>query len=263
MRKTVLDIPIDWISYEEAIRKIAQFVLTDKPHQITTINPEFIVESQKNSEFKKVLQNSDLSLADGTGIVLTQRLNDRLGSKPTFLRFLGYLLLGFEYLLSANLNQDRRITGVALTEKIMHRAQTDGWRIYLLGAQPGVATQAAKIWQDRYQGLQIVGASADNPNDPDTITNIKAKKPDILFVAYGAPKQDLFIAKHKETLKVPVMIGVGGTFDTLVGTKYNPPRWVKSLGLEWLAYLIRYPKRWKRIWNATIVFSWLAVKRPK
>jgi N-acetylglucosaminyldiphosphoundecaprenol N-acetyl-beta-D-mannosaminyltransferase len=127
---------------------------------------------------------------------------------------------------------------------------------------PGVAETAAHVWTERYPGLTIVGTSAANPDDPDIVADIKRTEVDILLVAYGAPKQDLFIAKHKNQLKVPVMIGVGGTFDTLIGTKYNPPRWMKIVGLEWLAYLIRYPSRFKRIWRATVGFFLLCINNP-
>lgn len=260
MRKTILDIPIDWISPEEAIRKITSFILNKKPHHITTVNPEFIVESRTNAEFKAVLQASDLSLADGIGIVLAQQFQDRITSKSQLVRFGRFLGLVMEQLFASNSQPYRRITGVDLAEKIISQAALSGWKVFLLGGQPGIAQQAAHIWQTRYPPLEIVGTSWANPNDPDVVGLIIETKPDILLVAYGAPKQELFISTYKKMLDIPVMLGVGGTFDTLVGKKLNPPNLIKRLGLEWFAYLVFYPARWRRIWRATIVFTWHLVR---
>jgi N-acetylglucosaminyldiphosphoundecaprenol N-acetyl-beta-D-mannosaminyltransferase len=254
MRKHIVDIPIDWITEEELIRKLKLFVVSGKPHQITTVNPEFVVISRKNNTFKTILQSSDLSLADGSGILLAQALKDlKIGSVS--LRWLGYIFLGFKYLLMPSQFPYKRITGIALTDILLQLSQQEGWRVFLLGAGPGIAQKAATYWREKYPHIHIVGVSASNPQDAHTVDEVKLAKPDILLVAYGAPKQELFIAHNREELKIPIMVGVGGTFDTAVGTKYNPPSFLKKVGLEWLGYLIRHPQRFKRIYNATVTFS--------
>lgn len=259
MRKEILDIPIDWISQEELLRKLEYFVVSKKPHQITTVNPEFIVLSTHNEEFKKVLQQSDLSLPDGTGLVLGQTLEDSK-AKGSLARFTKFLLLGCRFVFMPHSFTYKRITGVELTDIILELATKEHWRVFLLGAAPGVARKAAEIWQVKYPGLHVVGASASNPQDAYTVREVKEAKPDVILVAYGAPKQDLFIAKHAEELKIPIMVGVGGTFDYTVGNIKLAPKWMRSLGLEWLSRLVQQPKRFKRIWNSTITFTRLLVR---
>lgn len=260
MRKELLDIPIDWITKEELTRKLKQFVVNKKPHQITTVNPEFLVISTENKNFQKVLQESDLSLPDGTGLVLAQTLNDK-EPKNSVTRWIRYFMLGFQFILMPHSFTYKRITGIELTDILMELSAKEDWKVYLLGAGPGIAEQAANIWEEIYPGVKIVGATDANPGDAHTVRDIKKADPDILLVAYGAPKQDLFIAKYKDELKVPVMVGVGGTFDTLVGNKPNPPKLIKTLGLEWLIYLLMQPKRFKRIWRSTWTFSRLILKQ--
>lgn len=258
MRKEVLDIPIDWLSHDELEAKLSTFVASGKPHQVTTVNPEFIVISRDNNDFHHALQNADLSLADGTGIVLAQTLLDN-NPKSTFSAFAQFILLGFSYILTPRSFTYHRITGVELTEQLMELSQANGWRIFLLGAQPGVADKAADMWRAKYEDVQIVGTSPADPDDTSIINEIKQLKPDILLVAYGAPKQDLFIASHKTELGVPIMIGVGGTFDYQVGTIKRPHTLLRALGLEWIGRLIQQPKRFKRIWRSTIEFTTLLI----
>lgn len=259
MRKHFLDIPIDWLDPENLERKIKLFVTTKQPHHIVTVNPEFVVLSRTNETFRNAIQKADLSLPDGTGIVLGQTFFDKPYRKSKLARLGQYLALGFQFVLYPHSFTYKRITGVDLTDRLLRMSANEGWRVYLLGADPGIAAKAAEIWTGMYPELKIVGTSSSNPQDKHTIPDIKAAHPDILIVAYGSPKQELFLYEHKNTLKIPVMVGVGGTFDTAVGTKYNPPRWVKFLGFEWLSYLITQPKRYRRIWRSTITFSKLII----
>lgn len=254
MRKQILDIPIDWVTHDELVRKIKLFMVSRKPHQITTVNAEFVVISRENHTFRRILEASDLSLADGTGIVLAQSLAD-INIASWLGRFFCYVGLGIKHILMPNSFSYQRITGMELSETVLKLAAEEGWKVYLLGAGPTIAEQAAKRWQYLYKGLDIVGATDDNPGDAQTVSNIKQAKPDILLVAYGAPKQELFIAEHADELNIPIMVGVGGTFDSAVGAKSRAPQAMKQKGLEWLVYLVRHPKRWRRIWRSTVTFS--------
>ncbi len=259
MRKTILTIPIDWLTREELVRKLEVFLVSKKPHQITTVNAEFIVLSQHNKDFRAALQNSDLSLADGTGIVLAQTLQDITPQANVIVRWLTYITLGLRHVITPHAFSYSRITGVELTNILLQLSKEEKWTIYLLGAAPGVAEEAANIWREQFPGVVIVGATDDNPQDKHTLANIKETNPDILLVAYGAPKQDLFIAHHKNELKVPIMVGVGGTFDYAAGRVKLAPKWMRAIGLEWLARLVQQPKRFKRIYKSTITFSKLIV----
>ena len=260
MRKMIVGVPVDWLTMEEVIRKIAGFILTGKPHQITTVNPEFIVESRHNNDFRSVLQGADLSLPDGIGIVFAQELNENNPSHSVLVRILSYLAIGIRYMFAPHTLSYQRITGVSLTEAILTRAAKEGWKVFFLGAKPGVAVRAARVWLSRHPALRIVGTSSHNPDNSELIPDITRTKPDVLLVAYGAPKQDLFISRHKIELSVPVMIGVGGTFDYVAGEVAQAPPFLRSMGLEWLVRLIRQPRRWRRIWNATVVFSAMVIK---
>lgn len=259
-RSTVAGIPIDWLTDEEVIRKIKVYVTSGKPHQIATVNPEFIVMSQHNSEFRSALEQSDLCLPDGTGVVLTQTLDETVTNPNPLVRAIGFVLLGIYYVISPGSFHHKRITGVQLADDIMRTAAEENWRVFLLGGGKTIAERAGAIWEERYPGVTIVGHSDARWHNPNLTEIIKSAKPDILFVAFGAPKQELFIRRNFENLKVPVMVGLGGTFDTVVGAKFNPPKWLKHIGLEWLSYLVTQPKRFKRIWRSTIGFFWLVVR---
>jgi N-acetylglucosaminyldiphosphoundecaprenol N-acetyl-beta-D-mannosaminyltransferase len=124
-----------------------------------------------------------------------------------------------------------------------------GWRVFFLGAATGVAERAAQILVDRYPGLQIAGCYAGSPADvesPAIVKRIQEAATDLLFVAYGAPKQDLWLANHLAATGAPVGIGVGGTFDFITGRSRRAPGWIQRMGLEWLYRLIREPWRWRR-----------------
>ena len=130
-RITILDIPIDNLTENEALTQIATFLANGDPHQIVTVNPEFVMEAQQNEPFREVLCKADLASPDGFGLVLAAR-------------WLRNPLRG-------------RVTGVALTHRIAALAAKKGYRLFLLGAAPGVAEQAAQVLQETYLGLQIVG----------------------------------------------------------------------------------------------------------
>ncbi|MBN1967050.1 MAG: WecB/TagA/CpsF family glycosyltransferase, partial [Anaerolineae bacterium] len=126
----------------------------------------------------------------------------------------------------------------------------EGWRLFLLGAAPGVAERTAAVLECDYPGLQIAGTYAGSPapqEEEAIIERVNASGADILFVAYGAPRQDDWIARNRERLNVRVAMGVGGSFDFIAGVVPRAPRWMQQIGLEWLFRLIRQPWRWRRM----------------
>ncbi len=219
----ILGVRVDAITYAELLERIGEFIASAVPHQIATVNPEFVMEAQRNARFRAVLEQADLCVADGVGLLWAARRQGR--SLP------------------------ERVTGSDALPLIAERAAAAGWRLFLLGAGPGVAEQAGRLLEARYGRGIIAGAYAGSPDPaeaPEIIRRIRAARPDVLFVAYGAPKQDLWIAEHRDELGVPVMMGVGGAFDHLVGVRRRAPRWVQRLNLEWLFRLITQPWRWRR-----------------
>jgi N-acetylglucosaminyldiphosphoundecaprenol N-acetyl-beta-D-mannosaminyltransferase len=142
------------------------------------------------------------------------------------------------------------------------RAAAKDYRLYFLGAAHGVAEQAAAVLRAKYPALQVVGTYPGSPapaEDEAIVARVRAARPDALFVAYGAPQQDKWIARNAARLGVPLLMGVGGTFDFIAGTVPRAPRWMRRAGIEWLYRLMLQPWRWKRqvaIWQ----FAWLTVR---
>jgi len=179
--------------------------------------------AQRAPAFREVLERAELCIADGVGLLWAAR---RLG-RPL----------------------PERVTGSDSLPLIAARAARQGWRLYLLGAAPGVAARTAAILVGQYPGLQIAGVYAGSPAEgeaPGIVGRIRQARADVLLVAYGAPAQDLWIARHRQELAVPVMLGVGGTFDHIAGVQRRAPRWLQRLGLEWLFRLVTQPRRWRR-----------------
>ena len=237
-RFQILGVPIDSYTYSQWLDQIGLWVNSDEKRlrHVCTLNPEFIVIAQRNSEFFNVLNQAELCVADGIGIVIAARL---LGRPLT-----------------------ERITGSDGIFHIAERASAQGWRIFLLGAAPGIAEQTAEVLQNQYQDLQIAGTYAGSPTNSDAdeiINNINSSQADILLVAYGAPKQDLWIHKYSVRLNVQMAMGVGGAFDYVVGIVPRAPTWMRKLGLEWFYRLIKQPWRWRRMLRLPI-FIWLVLR---
>jgi N-acetylglucosaminyldiphosphoundecaprenol N-acetyl-beta-D-mannosaminyltransferase len=231
-RVTILGIPFDKVTLEQAADVILDRLMRhiEWPFFVATPNPEMLLEARNNKPFKQILLQTDLNIPDGTGIVWASKVikNPLPG----------------------------RVTGTDLMQAICQKAG-HGARIFLLGASPGVADKTKEILHSRYHS-NVVGTdagSADPSNDRTLQKLINEAAPDILFVAFGAPKQELWLARNLPHLdSVKAAIGVGGAFDFIAGIKKRAPQWMRNLGIEWLFRLFREPKRIKRIINATIVF---------
>ena len=143
-----------------------------------------------------------------------------------------------------------RVTGADGLSQIAQRAAETGWRIFFLGAAPGVAARAADALQASYPGLQIAGTLSGSPapaEEDELVQQINASGADLLFVAFGAPTQDQWIARNSTRLDVAMAMGVGGAFDFLAGEVPRAPYGMRRLGLEWLFRLLRQPWRWRRM----------------
>lgn len=220
----ILGVRVDVVTFEDALERIAAFVRQGGPHQVVTVNPEFIMEAQRNLAFRETLNRAALAVPDGARILWAAR---RLG-RPLV----------------------EQVAGVDLVERIAARAAQTGWRLFLLGAAPGVAERAAMVLQARYPGLTIAGTYAGSPapeEEESIIKRIRAAQADILFVAYGAPAQDLWLARNLARTGAAVGMGVGGSFDYIAGVVPRAPLWMRQHGLEWLYRLIRQPWRWRRM----------------
>ena len=142
------------------------------------------------------------------------------------------------------------MTGSDGVPLIAQRAAHEGWKLFLLGAAPGVAEQASAKLQAQNPGLHIAGTYAGSPAPEEAdaiIERVNRSGADILLVAYGAPHQDVWIARYRARLSVRVAMGVGGTFDFIAGVIPRAPEWMRRSGLEWLYRLYRQPWRWRRM----------------
>lgn len=235
MKRNILGVKIDSLTFKEAIEKIDSLMVAGKPSQVVTVNPEMVMAAQKDEEFRRIINAADLVVPDGKGIMLA-------------CQFLGKPLR-------------ERITGVDLTWAMAKLAEDRGYSVFFLGGKEEIAKQTARRIKKLHPRLNIAGFFAGRPDDARIIAMIKRAKPDILFVAFGARKQEKFIYDlKKQGIKVSVSIGVGGTFDYIAGVYPYAPDWMRKVGLEWLYRLFTQPWRWNRILTAIIRFPWAVLK---
>ena len=235
---TILGVHVHAVTNTQTLTLIEQFIASGQPHQLCTVNPEFVVAAQDDFEFRQIINNAALALPDGIGLLKAARF---LGTTPL----------------------PERVAGSELVVTLARLSHLKGYRIFFLGAQPGVAQQAIVNLKVHYPNLVVAGAHAGSPAPADNeeiIRRILPTQPDVLLVAYGAPYQDKWIARNLERLNIPLCMGVGGSFDFLAGTAKRAPAWVQRLGLEWLHRLLMEPWRWRRVWKAVVHFSWLVLR---
>jgi|SRR5579863_7933024 len=227
----ILGVRVDRVTQEQALNLIEHLIVLRRAsenslpcQQIVTVNTEFVMAAQKNSSFRQVINAAALVVADGIGIVWATYLGIKRAPE--------------------------RVTGTDTVVALAKRCAVSGYRLYLLGAAPGVAEQAAVYLQAIAPGLAIAATYAGSPapeEEDDILERIRAADADVLCVAYGAPAQELWIYRNLPRLPVAVAMGVGGAFDFLSGRQRRAPRIMQRLGLEWLYRLYRQPWRWKRM----------------
>ena len=227
----VLGVRVDRVSQLQALDLVDQMIALFRAsgntlpcQQIVTVNTEFVMAAQKNIEFCQTINNAALVVADGIGVVWATR-------------FVGF-------------PTPERITGTDMLVALAKRCAERGYRLYLLGAAPGVAEQTGVCLQALAPGLQIAGTYAGTPalaEEDAIIERIHAANTDVLCVAYGAPSQELWIFRNLPRLPAAVAIGVGGAYDFLSGRQRRAPRAMQRIGLEWLYRFYREPWRWKRM----------------
>lgn len=220
----ILGIRVSNVDVPESLAIIEGLIESSTPHQVVTVNTEFAMAAQNDAEFKAIINTAALALPDGAGLLWAAR-------------FLGHPL-------------KERVTGTDTVQRVAELAAREGYRLFLLGAAEGVADLCAQRLSEQYPNLQIVGTYSSSPaveEEDEIVALVKQARPDILFVAYGAPQQDKWIARNLERLKVPLAMGVGGAFDFIAGVAVRAPWWMQQLGLEWLHRLYCEPWRWRRM----------------
>jgi N-acetylglucosaminyldiphosphoundecaprenol N-acetyl-beta-D-mannosaminyltransferase len=236
VRVSILGVPIDAVTQDEAVLRVREFLTDGHQHHVMTPNPEMLVKATKDLYFLGVLQRTALNIPDGIGLLFAARM---LGKR-----------------LPA------RVTGIDLLMRVASLPEINP--VFLLGAAPGVAERAAEALKRQCPSLEVVGTYAGSPalrEEDDIIRRINASGARSLFVAFGAPVQDLWIDWNlKRMPNVAVAMGVGGSFDFLAGVQKRAPQLLRSTGLEWAWRLLCEPSRWRRIITATVVFPLLVLR---
>lgn len=206
MKKDILGVKIDDVNLDQALRTVQSWLKRSGKHYIVTPNPEIVVMAQQDEDLKNILNNADLAIPDGVGLKLT---TDIVCHTP----------------------------GVDLMEELIKLAADQGFTVGFLGGKEGIAAKTAECLLRKYPKLKVTFAQSGGQIDQQC---------DLLFVALGAPKQEKWIAKNLDKSPVRVAMGVGGALDYLSGQVPRAPKWLRSLGLEWLFRLIIQPWRIKR-----------------
>lgn len=225
MRVDILGVPVDRLSMDQAVQRVAELVRAGRPARVITLNPEYLYRAVTDDKsLLEMVHRAELVTADGEGIVWAGRV--------------------------AGTPFPERVTGIDLMLAMLQRAAKEGWRVFLLGAAPGVAEEAAENLRRQHPGLQVVGTYHGYfKQDEETAVAelVRVAKPQLLFAALGAPKQERFIDRHIESIGPVVAMGVGGSFDVIAGRITRAPRWMQSLHIEWLGRLVMEPSRWRRM----------------
>lgn len=213
---------VDTLTEDDVIERVTSFVKSGECHQIITANPLMIMAAEKDSALRAAFDEADLVIPDSVGVLWAARLK-------------GHLM--------------RKMSGIDLMEKLCEQAAVKGWRVYFLGAGPGVAEDASRRLLERHQNLKIAGVHHGyfSSSEEELIHAITASKPDLLFVGLSTPFQDGWIHKNLARLGAKVVMGVGGSFDVLSGRLFRAPKWMRATGLEWLFRLLQEPRRFFRM----------------
>ena len=258
----ILKVKFDNVSLKDATEKAIEWSKGKIQKHIVTPNPEILLEAQKNRKFLEVLHKADLSIPDGTGILWSAKylkITEKNKSKIIkIIKWLSSILSIALYPRYIHTEIFERVTGADLMENICKKGVKSNLKIFLLGGAKGIAEKTKEKLEKKFKGVKITGICCGSPKESDqkAITEkINNSQADILFVAFGAPAQEIWIARNLKNLKtIKVAIGVGGTFDYIAGVKKRAPKLIQKIGMEWLYRLIQEPSRTKRIFNATIKF---------
>lgn len=219
-------VPLDDVTMPEALDRLDTLIRagrsTGRSHQVTTVNVDFLVNALEQPDLLSLLQNSSLSLADGMPVLW------------------GSSMIGTPL--------RERVTGADLVPLLAQESAERGWRVHFFGGGAGVADRAKEMMLDSHPTALITvdeGPMVPDPADvaPEVIEAIRAVDADIVCVALGNPKQERFIAANRDAIGAPVMIGIGGSLDMLVGDKRRAPEWARRSGTEWIFRAAQEPRR--------------------
>lgn len=221
---SVYGVPVCKWGMKDTVAYLTRAANEGKPHQVITANPIMMMAALENPDYKAVMKDAELVIPDGTGLVWAAQK----GGDPV----------------------TERVPGYELLHELMKQGERHQWRVYLLGSTPEVVKETARRLALQYPGAEIAGyrdGFFGPDEDEEVVAQIVKVAPHLLFVARGADNQEPWIAKYKEKLGVPVMMGVGGSFDVISGRTKRAPIAFRKLRLEWLYRLLKEPTRFRRM----------------
>jgi len=236
---TIAGIPVANLSEAEAVQTIDKLISENGSHYGAVVNAAKVVSAERDDALKRALLDADLVTADGMSVVWASRL-------------LGHGL-------------KERVTGIDLFARLIEHAAQRGLSVYFLGAREASVRGTVELIAKRYPALPIAGwrdGYFDLSESPSVCEAIRFSGADLLFVAMGSPRQELWIASNIERTGVRFALGVGGSFDHLSGHARRAPRWMQRSGLEWAHRLAQEPRRlWRRYLIGNIAFVWLILSQ--
>ncbi|GIO48876.1 WecB/TagA/CpsF family glycosyltransferase [Paenibacillus azoreducens] len=211
---------------EDTVKYLTQVIESEehRPFQVITANPIMVMKALEEPDYMRVMKNAELLVPDGTGVVWAA---SKVGTPV-----------------------QERVAGFDLLHELMRVGENYHWKVFLLGSTPEVIQAAAERLHLQYPGVEITGyrdGYFKSDQDAEVIAQIREAAPDMLFVARGADTQEPWIAQHKKELGVPLMMGVGGSFDVISGKTKRAPKLFQKLRAEWLYRLLTQPTRAARM----------------
>ena len=241
-RITLMGCSIDNLTMEETLQTVEGFIHTGRPHQHVVVNVDKLVKASRDPELRRIINDCALVNVDGMPVVWASRL-------------LGRPL-------------KERVAGCDLFEALMRRAGEKGWRVFLLGAREEVVSKVASTYRHKYPNLVLAGYRngywKGEAEEAEVVEQIRAARPDLLFVAISSPKKEQFLGRWQAEMKVPFAMGVGGTFDVAIGHVKRAPLWMQKSGLEWFYRFLQEPRRmFRRYFIEDMAFIRLFLKELK
>ena len=238
MKTEILGIRFDNLSRQEAAQRGGEMLREDRFHYVVTPNPEFILAAEKDNSFRAILNDADLVIPDGIGVVYSAKI-------------LGTPL-------------QERVPGIEFAGKMLEKLNEMGGRLFLLGAKPGVAERAGENIVEQYPNIVLCGTQDGYFKDEeDVILKVAAARPDLLFVCLGAPKQEKWMARWGQHTGARLAIGLGGALDVFAGNVERAPEAWQKAGLEWAYRLKKEPQRIGRMAKLPLVLVKSAGQRVK
>jgi N-acetylglucosaminyldiphosphoundecaprenol N-acetyl-beta-D-mannosaminyltransferase len=221
---TILGLTVHNVTMQTALEAMDGFFQAGTPHHVVTADASMLVLAQEDSALNAIVCGADLVTPDSVGVLWASK--------------------------QAGAPLQERVSGVEIVDRLCCRSVEAGYRLFFLGAGPGVAAQAAEKMRAKYPGTQIVGTRDGffRPEETDAlVAEIRESRADALFVAMGIPKQEKWIAAHRDRLGAAVLIGVGGTFDVLSGNVKRAPKVMQKVRLEWLWRVVSNPRKISKV----------------